>query len=72
LLARYPDTLDALVIRIGSSVALGRTEDAQRSAEVLRHHHPGFRVDAFATTQPYMDPAQLERVTRALRNAGLE
>jgi adenylate cyclase len=72
VLAQHPKTLDAHLIRIGSCIALGRDEDARSSAESVRRLYPGFRVDAFATTQPYTDPAQLERVVTALRSAGLE
>ena len=72
ILEQHPDMLDVRLIRIGSCASLGRTEDARSSAEALIHRHPRFRLDAFAQTQPYQDSAQLDRVTEALRSAGLE
>ena len=72
VLERHPDTLDALLIRIGCCVALGRDEDARSSAQAVKHIAPGFRLDAFATTQPYIDAAYLETVIDTLRSAGLE
>ena len=72
IIEHQPDTLDALLILIGSYTALGRHQDAQRSVEAVRSYYPRFRVDTFASTQPYIDPSQLERVTEALKSAGLE
>lgn len=71
VLAQYPDTLDVQLIRIGSCAALGRTAEAKNSARAMLRDHPNFRVDAFAQTQRYIDPAHLERVTGALKRAGL-
>jgi len=72
VLDEHPDTLDALLIRIGASMGLGQEDDARSSADDVKRYYPGFRLDAFATTQPYIDGAHLDKVIRTLRSAGLE
>jgi tetratricopeptide (TPR) repeat protein len=71
VLAFDPEIVDAHLVRIGAEMALGRTDAAARSAEAVRRVEPNFRVDAYGETQPYRDPADLERVLEALRGAGL-
>jgi adenylate cyclase len=66
-----PDTLDAHLVRICASVALGREDSAASSAADVRRVDPTFRIDDYAETQPYLDPRDLERVVTALRSSGL-
>jgi adenylate cyclase len=72
IIEHHPETLDAHLILIGSCAALDRHQEAQASVEAVRSYYPGFRVDTFAATQPYMDPSHLELVTKYLKSAGLE
>lgn len=55
------------------SYSLDSRDEAARSAaaEVLRIQ-PNFSVDNFAKRLPYKDPADIQRMVKAWRNAGLK
>jgi adenylate cyclase len=67
-----PDNLDAHLVRICASLALGRASDASHSAADVLRVEPSFRVDEYAESQPYRDAADLDLVLDALRSAGLD
>ncbi len=65
------EDIDPLLILAASSVALGNLDEAHEAAARVHSIEPGFRLDAFATTQPYQNPQDLERLLGRLREAGL-
>jgi len=66
-----PDDIDPLLIVAASSVALGKPDEARDAAARIRDLDPSFSLDAYAATQPYRDPGDLERLLERLRAAGL-
>jgi adenylate cyclase len=70
-LALAPDSLHARVVLAASLVETGRTEAAREIALEIRSIEPGFSLERFASSQPYRDPAALQRIVDPLRKAGL-
>jgi len=59
----------------GKTVALsllGREQEARASARKFIEINPYFSVDMYASIVPYRDSADIEKVTDAMRNAGLK
>ncbi len=54
-----------------SSVALGRTDEARRTAMEVRKIDPALTLAQFAESQPYKEPETLERLIARLTSAGL-
>lgn len=50
----------------------GRVEEAQAQASEILRINPGFSLDNWNKTEPFKDPANLERRLVALRKAGLK
>ena len=44
---------------------------AQKTADAILTSDPAFRISAYARKHPYKNPASLDRVVEALREAGL-
>ncbi len=66
-----PKNNDARLI-LCSNYALAADQDqARRVADEITARDPGFRVSAYAKSQPYKNPEMLERLVTALREAGL-
>jgi DNA-binding SARP family transcriptional activator/TolB-like protein len=65
------EDVDPLLILAAAHVAQGRLDDAREAAARVRRIEPEFDLDAFATTQPYRNPQDLERLIGRLREAGL-
>ena len=65
------DDIDPLLILAAAQVALGSLDEAQRNAGKVQALEPTFRLTAFARTQPYQNPQDLEILIRRLREAGL-
>jgi len=66
-----PDDIDPLLILAASSIARGQPDEARETAARIRDLDPSFSLDAYAATQPYRDPGDLERLLERLRAAGL-
>jgi TolB-like protein/Flp pilus assembly protein TadD len=79
--ARYEDALSALKrmsdpgqahrLLAATLAQLGRLEEAATHAAAFLKLVPGFSVDEFSKTEPYQDPAELDRYVTGLRLAGL-
>jgi class 3 adenylate cyclase len=65
------EDVDPLLVLAASSVALGNHDEAREAVAKVRRIDPTFDLDDFAATQPYRNPADLERLIERLREAGL-
>jgi len=61
----------ALRCRVAANALSGRLGAAQRDASGYLAVDPGFRVSAYARAMARKDPTSIERMTSALRSAGL-
>jgi len=66
-----PDDNDALIILCSDYALASDYERAQSTASQIINNDPSFSLTKYAATQPYKDPAALNRVISALREAGL-
>lgn len=71
-LRKKADDLDARLVRIEVGRATGDETAARVLAGEVVAVKPDFSVSKWAGTQPYREPAVLDRIERALREAGLE
>ncbi|MGI9592242.1 MAG: tetratricopeptide repeat protein [Myxococcota bacterium] len=71
-LSLAPDNVDARVVLVASLVETGRLDAAAEIAREILALDPDFSVARFAGSQPYRDPAVLDRLVDALRRAGVE
>ena len=70
-LRKRPDDLDARLVRIEVGDATGGETAARALAGDVVALKPDFSVSKWTGTQPYRDPAVLERIAQVLREAGL-
>jgi adenylate cyclase len=68
---KKPDDVDARLVLIEVLQATGNGDAARKLAREVAAMRPDFSVSGWAETQPYKDPAVLERITANLRSAGL-
>ena len=66
------DDIDPWLILAASNVAQGNLDEAREAAARVRDLDSSFSLDDYAATQPYRDPADLERLLGRLREAGIE
>jgi adenylate cyclase len=66
-----PDDVDARLVLIETCLGAGDGGAAREFAGEIRKLQPGFSLSQWAERQPYRDPAVLERIVAALREAGL-
>ena len=71
-LSLAPDNVDARVVLVASLVETGRLDAAAEIAREILALDPDFTLARFAASQPYRDPAVLERLVDALRRAGVQ
>ncbi len=71
-LAHNPDFLPAYYNLLLASVELGRIDESRALATKILRLSPNFSVTTVNQVLPYKDPASLERVMAAFREAGLE
>ncbi len=61
----------AYLILAAANIALDRLQAAQKAAAEIRRISPDFRLETYAATQPYKDPATLKQIIGNLQKAGL-
>ncbi len=66
-----PDNLEAQVMLAAALAAAGRPDEAKSTLQEIRRIKQDFALDDFAESQPFKDPADLERMLADLRTAGL-
>lgn len=66
-----PDNLEIQVMLAGALAAAGRPDQADSPLQEIRRIKKDFSLDEFAESQPFMDPANLDRMLANLRAAGL-
>jgi len=66
-----PDNLEAHVMLAGALTAAGRPDQVDSPLQEIRRIKEDFTLDEFAESQPFQDPAELERMLADLRAAGL-
>jgi len=66
-----PDEIDARLVLIEVCRATGNERSAREFVQEVSTLRPDFSLSRWAETQPYRDPAVLERITANLRAAGL-
>ncbi len=71
-LAHNPDFLPAYYNLLLASVDLGRLEEARALATEILRLSPNFSFTTMTQALPYKDPADLEHILAAFRQAGLE
>jgi adenylate cyclase len=70
-LRRKADDVDTRLTLVEVGRGSGDDEAARARAREVAGIKPDFSVSRWAATQPYRDPGVLERIARALRDAGL-
>ena len=70
-LRKKSDDVDARLVLIEVCRATGNEGSAREFVREVSTLRPDFSVSRWAETQPYKDPAVLERITANLRSAGL-
>jgi tetratricopeptide (TPR) repeat protein len=68
---RNPSNWNARIFLAASYVRAGRIGDAEWQIDELLVGNPGFSLEAIGDYVPYENSADLERLTEALRKAGL-
>ncbi len=63
--------LEGHLVMADALVGLGRVKEARAKAKEILKAHPRFSLAAFAKTQPFKNPAHLERYLGNLRKASL-
>jgi len=71
VLSMDPSNLGSHLLLAASRAALGHRDAARSASEDVCRLSPAFRLDSFASTQPYQDRAELDRLLDHLRQAGL-
>jgi len=66
-----PQNIDARLILCSDYNLTADQDQARRVADEIIASDPAFRLSAYAKSQPYKNPAALERLIGALREAGL-
>jgi len=66
-----PDNLEAQVMLAGALTAAGRPDQADSPLQEIRRIKKDFSLDEFAESQPFENPANLDRMLADLRAAGL-
>ncbi len=66
-----PQNIDARLILCSDYNLAANHEQAQSLADKIITSDPAFRLTTYASSQPYKNPAPLDRVIGALREAGL-
>ena len=66
-----PQNIDARLILCSDYNLTADKDQARRVADEIIASDPAFRLSAYAKSQPYKNPAALERLIGALREAGL-
>jgi adenylate cyclase len=67
-----PDSVNARVVLAASLMETGRLDAAREAASEILAMEPGFTLRRFATSQPYREPAALQRLVDSAREAGLD
>ncbi len=67
----YPQNNDARLILCSNYKLNADHDQARRVADEIIASDPAFRLSAYAKSQPYKNPAALERLIASLREAGL-
>ena len=67
----HAEFLEGHLVVADALVGLGRVKEARAKAKEILKAHPRFSLAAFAKTQPFKEPAHLERYLANLRKAGL-
>ena len=67
-----PDSLEARVVLAATLVESGRRETAQDVGMDILSLDPTFALERYESTHPFRDANTLQRITSALRRAGLE
>jgi adenylate cyclase len=70
-LALAPDSVHARAVLAAALIGTGRIDAAREAAREIASIDPRFTLARFAASQPYRDPAVLERFTAALEQAGV-
>ena len=66
-----PDNLEAHVMLAGALAAAGHPDEADSPLQEIRRIKKDFSLDGFAESQPFREPADLDRMLADLRAAGL-
>ena len=66
-----PDNLEAHVMLAGALAAAGHPDQADSPLQEIRRIKKDFSLDGFAESQPFREPADLDRMLADLRAAGL-
>ena len=66
-----PNNIFAHLSLAVSHILAGRDEEARAAAAEVLRIQPNFSVDSMARMLPYKDPADVSRIVKALRGAGL-
>ena len=66
-----PNHQAAYLILAAANIALDRLQAAQKAAAEVGRISPDFRLENYAATQPYKDPATLKQIIANLQKAGL-
>jgi len=66
-----PDNLEAHVVLAGALAAAGHADDVAPELQEIHRIKKDFSLEGFATSQPFKDPADLDRMLADLRGAGL-
>jgi len=69
---REPNNFLAHLLLAATYSMMGRGKEAQSEAEEVRRLNPKFSVDYYAKVSPYKDQAETDKITDALRKAGLK
>ena len=66
-----PENLENHVVLAGALAAAGHPDQAASALQEIHRLKKDFSLDEFATSQPFKDPADLDRMLGDLRAAGL-
>lgn len=66
-----PESLEAHVMLAAALAAAGFTDEATEPQQEILRIKKDFSLDDFAASQPFKDPADLDRMLTDLRSAGL-
>jgi adenylate cyclase len=69
---REPNNFLAHLLLAATYSMMGRGKEAQSEAEEVQRLNPKFSVDYYAKVSPYKDQGETDKITDALRKAGLK